>query len=239
MLPTFNSHAIEACLHRINGLSEHFIYMNDDVFFGREVSRDLFFTMAGQARIRFAPSQYIYAGEPEPDAIPTDWAAYNAVRIIERDFGLTFDRKLQHVAHRVRRSVLEEIDERYPEEVERTRRARFRSKSDLAIPSMFAPYSRSPPARCRSPLPRRGYIYADTAAPTSPGVCRDHATATDALCLNSTKYTDVDLELQAANVSDLLDGSVPVSVAVRATVITTEPTADVRLQFAPRDFVNQ
>src|SRR5699024_7600326 len=34
-LPTFNSHAIESQLHRVPGLSEHFIYVNDDVFFGR------------------------------------------------------------------------------------------------------------------------------------------------------------------------------------------------------------
>lgn len=29
-LPTFNSHAIESCIHRIPGLSERFIYFNDD-----------------------------------------------------------------------------------------------------------------------------------------------------------------------------------------------------------------
>lgn len=31
-LPTFNSNVIEPHLHRINGLSEHFVYFNDDVF---------------------------------------------------------------------------------------------------------------------------------------------------------------------------------------------------------------
>lgn len=31
-LPTFNSHTIELNLHRIKGLSEHFIYFNDDTF---------------------------------------------------------------------------------------------------------------------------------------------------------------------------------------------------------------
>lgn len=31
-LPTFNSHTIELNLHRIKGLSEHFVYFNDDVF---------------------------------------------------------------------------------------------------------------------------------------------------------------------------------------------------------------
>jgi hypothetical protein len=31
-LPTFNSHSIESVLHRIPGLSEHFIYFNDDTY---------------------------------------------------------------------------------------------------------------------------------------------------------------------------------------------------------------
>lgn len=31
-LPTFNSHTIELNLHRINDLSEHFVYFNDDTF---------------------------------------------------------------------------------------------------------------------------------------------------------------------------------------------------------------
>jgi len=34
-LPTFNSHAIEMQLHRIPDLSRRFLYLNDDVFFGR------------------------------------------------------------------------------------------------------------------------------------------------------------------------------------------------------------
>ena len=31
-LPTFNSHTIEWNFHRIEGLSEHFLYFNDDMF---------------------------------------------------------------------------------------------------------------------------------------------------------------------------------------------------------------
>ena len=31
-LPTFNSHTLELNMHRIEGLSEHFVYFNDDVF---------------------------------------------------------------------------------------------------------------------------------------------------------------------------------------------------------------
>jgi UDP-N-acetylglucosamine-lysosomal-enzyme len=43
-LPTFNSQAIEAHLHRIKGLSEYFIYFNDDVFLGNRVRIEDFFT---------------------------------------------------------------------------------------------------------------------------------------------------------------------------------------------------
>lgn len=42
-LPTFNSQAIETGLHKIDGLSEHFIYMNDDCFIGQPLMvQDLF-----------------------------------------------------------------------------------------------------------------------------------------------------------------------------------------------------
>ncbi len=42
-LPTFNSHAIELNLHRIRGLSDHFVYFNDDTFITDRLSKELFF----------------------------------------------------------------------------------------------------------------------------------------------------------------------------------------------------
>ena len=42
-LPTFNSHTIELNMHRIEGLSEQFIYFNDDMFLIRPVEPTLFF----------------------------------------------------------------------------------------------------------------------------------------------------------------------------------------------------
>lgn len=46
-LPLFNSHAIEFHLDRIPGLSEHFLYANDDMFFGKETSPRHFFARKG------------------------------------------------------------------------------------------------------------------------------------------------------------------------------------------------
>lgn len=42
-LPTFNSMTIELNLHRIEGLSEHFVYFNDDVFLNAPVTPEDFF----------------------------------------------------------------------------------------------------------------------------------------------------------------------------------------------------
>ena len=42
-LPTFNSCAIELHMHRIKGLSEHFVYFNDDMFLNTPVSPNYYF----------------------------------------------------------------------------------------------------------------------------------------------------------------------------------------------------
>ncbi|MDR2800612.1 MAG: Stealth CR1 domain-containing protein, partial [Desulfovibrio sp.] len=46
-LPTFNSHVIEAWLHAVPGLAEHYIYLNDDVFLARPCRKTDFFTPNG------------------------------------------------------------------------------------------------------------------------------------------------------------------------------------------------
>ena len=47
-LPTFNSHAIESNIHRIPGLSECFIYSNDDVYIVRHMVPSDFFDRCGR-----------------------------------------------------------------------------------------------------------------------------------------------------------------------------------------------
>ena len=43
IIPCFNSSVIERYIGFIPGLSEHFLYANDDMFFGQKVSKDFFF----------------------------------------------------------------------------------------------------------------------------------------------------------------------------------------------------
>lgn len=46
-LPTFSSHVLELNMHRIKGLSEHFIYFNDDLFFVNPTKKTDFFSKDG------------------------------------------------------------------------------------------------------------------------------------------------------------------------------------------------
>ena len=50
-LPTFNSQSIETHLHKIPYLAEHFLYFNDDQFFGRHTQWHDFFTSEGHTKI--------------------------------------------------------------------------------------------------------------------------------------------------------------------------------------------
>lgn len=49
-LPVFSSHPIEINFHRIDGLSEHFVYFNDDMFLLKNIDKDLFFDKTGLPR---------------------------------------------------------------------------------------------------------------------------------------------------------------------------------------------
>ncbi|KAJ8007052.1 hypothetical protein DPEC_G00113570 [Dallia pectoralis] len=67
-LPTFSSPAIETHIHRIPGLSQKFVYLNDDVMFGKDVWPDDFFS--------HSKGQKVYLTWPVPncaEGCPGSW----------------------------------------------------------------------------------------------------------------------------------------------------------------------
>lgn len=58
-LPTFNSMAIETVLHNIPELSEHFLFANDDMFFGNFVEKTFFYNQKGEPIVRFSKRKII------------------------------------------------------------------------------------------------------------------------------------------------------------------------------------
>lgn len=78
-LPVFNSNAIDLNLHKIPGLSEHFVYFNDDMFINRPVSKKDFFSDSGLPK----DSAGLNAIQP---AVDFDYIHVNNMMIINHRF---------------------------------------------------------------------------------------------------------------------------------------------------------
>lgn len=138
-LPTFNSHAIEANLHRIPGLSEHFVYFNDDVLLLNPCNPLDFFHANGIGKSFFEPLGHLH-GEPSTDFPAFKNAALRGARLLRQRYGKTAHTYHEHVVHAFRRSVIEQMWDDFPEPLEQTSHARFRGEDDISALSFFYHY---------------------------------------------------------------------------------------------------
>jgi hypothetical protein len=207
-LPTFNSQAIESRLHRIPGLSEHFLYLNDDVFFGRPVTPDLFFTPGGLTR--FFPSGSVIDSAPRsPADPPVNSAGKNNRALIKEAFGRVLTRKMMHTPHPSRRSVIAEIEQRFAEHVEATASHQFRHPDDISLLSSLQQYyayltGRATPGSIR-------YLYTDLADPATPFRLAEllRSRHLDVFCLNETDSDPATATDQAELLSEFLPAYLP------------------------------
>ncbi|MFR0354995.1 stealth family protein [Streptomyces sediminimaris] len=130
-LPVFNSHAIESSLHRIPGLSDRYLYFNDDVFINRPVRAEHFFHGNGIARIPLSPLK-LGVGSPHPLEPAPNSAGKNAREVIRRFHGRYATHKSLHTPHPQLLAVMREMEDLGIEELEHTAFSRFRSVSDVA-----------------------------------------------------------------------------------------------------------
>jgi hypothetical protein len=139
VLPTHNSHAVEAQLHRIPGLAEHFLYSNDDMFFGRPLQPSLFFSPGGVSKFVEATTR-IGLGDNDPARSGHDNAARVNRRLLRERFGRTTTRHLEHCAAPLRVSIMNELEAEFPEDFRRTAASRFRSASDISVTNSLYHY---------------------------------------------------------------------------------------------------
>lgn len=209
-LPVFNSHAIESQLHHIEGLSEAFLYLNDDVFFARPIPPSFFFHGNGIAK--FFPS-VAPLGDPRLD--PRDIAALAAAKnnrsLVEADFGRSITSRLQHTPHALLKSVLSEIEHDYPDAIDAVMRSKFRSLSDYSLASSLGPYMAYLKGRAVPDSLR--YQYIDLATPQGPHYLnsllwrRDH----ECFCINDTGRNPTNAGAQARLMDDFLQSYFPLS----------------------------
>lgn len=134
-LPTFNSLAIEANLHRIDGLSNVFLYLNDDVIVLRPAPPDRFVTADGGHLLPF-----------EAHPLPTDLRAADA-----NDRSLAFTNlllrpqrarpeqrlRIPHIPQVYDRDWIAWLWSGWPADLARTSSQRFRRTDGVALRALY------------------------------------------------------------------------------------------------------
>jgi hypothetical protein len=138
-LPTFNSFAIEAYLHRIPRLASQFIYFNDDMFIGAPVFCNDFFTAAGVPKVSFQLSFHAHAGS---DHLPRTADAYtfanrNDNRLLDDAFGAERRYNILHQAYPLTKALYKRVWRFWGQDLNRLAHHRFRTRDDV-IPHYLA-----------------------------------------------------------------------------------------------------
>jgi hypothetical protein len=106
--------------------------VNDDVFFGRDTAPVLFFAPSGIAKVFPSAGRRPFGDVTATDSL-ADATAKHHRRLLEDEFGRTLSRLVKHTPHPMIRSVVAEIGERFTEQIERTRRNKFRHPGDIVL----------------------------------------------------------------------------------------------------------
>lgn len=187
-LPVFNSHAIESQLHHIPGLSEQYVYMNDDIVFLRPTEASLFFHGNGQAKFYPSTAPLDLAPSSARD-LPVLSAAKHNRELIERTFQRTITNKLKHTPHAQLKSVLEQLEADNSEIFSRLSHSTFRHPDDLSITSALHHWYAYGLGKATPANIRYGYVNvaADDAEQRLAGFARSRRF--DVLCVNETETT--------------------------------------------------
>lgn len=162
--PCFNSHVIESCLHKIDGLAEHYLYLNDDFLFAKPTCPADFFDQFGRAKAFYSRKAFIPKGDIHDRTLAVDAAAINLRRILKERFDHPIHRKFQHTPVAMLRHVMFEIEEVFAEDLAEMRKNQFRARNDLSPSgSLYLHYAIM---KGYASTARIQYRYYDTSKPT-------------------------------------------------------------------------
>ena len=156
-LPVFSVNPIELNLHRIEGLSEHFVYFNDDVYLNRPVTKEDFFSgeLPKYCGASVPLKNYGYNGpfahmmlsnlglinehfdvyeriENHPERwFNKQYKAYWKYHRWAYRENYLFGMYYPHLGSPMRKSTMQKVWDAFPEELDATCRRRFRSALDV------------------------------------------------------------------------------------------------------------
>jgi len=209
VLPTHNSQAVEAQLHRIEGLSEHFLYSNDDMFIGRPLRPDVFFSPGGISRFIEADTRIGLGDNDTARSGFENSARVNRALLRER-FGRVITRHLEHAATPLTKTVIEEMEQVFAAEFTATAASPFRAKDNISVTNSLYHYYGLLTGRAVQNT-GSNVLYVDTT--THKGLAllkrlgrrRDF----DFFCLNDGSFPEVAPDLRARKVTDFLQNYFP------------------------------
>ncbi|KAG0354077.1 Xanthine phosphoribosyltransferase 1 [Gamsiella multidivaricata] len=131
-LPSFNSLSIESQMHHVRGLTDIFVYLNDDMFFGMPVDIADFWTPLYGFVFRMDPLTKIPPHPPKPlenTAVVGEWQSLQYTNsILAKQFGARHRVYIAHIPHVLSVPLMEEIQATWPEEFNKTSSHRFRGE---------------------------------------------------------------------------------------------------------------
>lgn len=136
-LPCFNSVVIEHHIHKIPGLSEYFLYANDDMFINQPVKPDFFFTKDLLPIIRFNRRPFRkwtllfktkILGKTLRNYIQT---IHNAALLVEQKYGTYYNDKTHHNIDAYKKSTYQHARQLFDKEISATLSNHMRSANDI------------------------------------------------------------------------------------------------------------
>lgn len=191
VLPTHNSQAIESQLQHIPGLSEHFLYSNDDMFFGRLVGPDMFFSPGGVTKFIEARTR-IGLGENNLVRSGFENSARVNRKLLQQRFGRVITRHLEHTAAPLRKSVLREMEQEFSDEFAATAASTFRASDNISVTnSLYHFYAMLTGRAVTQQSARVKYIDTTTRAGLKSLDKLLTRRSTDMFCLNDGSFPEV------------------------------------------------
>lgn len=139
-LPTFNSHVIEAHLHKIDGLQEKFIYFNDDVFVLRPLTIGHFYRNKNLAAIFCTPKR-LSSEKMKSLNTPTYHACLNSNKLLKIAYNKIMDTYLSHTYYPLFKDSFAKVYSTFFEDIEPSLFNKFRTNNDFNLASFLVPMS--------------------------------------------------------------------------------------------------
>ncbi|WP_176440840.1 stealth conserved region 3 domain-containing protein [Oceanicola sp. 22II-s10i] len=131
LLPTFNSFAIVSHLHLLPGLSDRFVYFEDDMLIANPGMIAGLTDPDGRSVSHFLPKVVPGHDALKPTDSPWNHALATAVEVLNRTYKRRPRNPFIHGPQVIDRARYGEMIEKFAPEIERTRRSRFRSNDNV------------------------------------------------------------------------------------------------------------